>query len=135
MMKNLSRSPKPVIEWRINGFPVKEFGASVNPNTGDLVISSAKGEIHSGFYQCFATNKAGQIVSKSFAQVGDSILSNSDDYDAFDEVESVRDFQVSPIYTFFLTYSKLSLSCQTFHTYIFHFDWVYHILLLKKARY
>jgi len=88
-----SGSPKPVIEWRINGFPVKEFGASVNPNTGDLVISSAKGEIHSGFYQCFATNKAGQIVSKSFAQVGDSILSNSDDYDAFDEVESVRDFQ------------------------------------------
>ena len=97
-----SGSPKPVIEWRINGFPVKEFGASVNPNTGDLVISSAKGEIHSGFYQCFATNKAGQIVSKSFAQVGDSILSNSDDYDAFDEVESVRDFQVSPIYTFLL---------------------------------
>ena len=104
MVKNLSRSPKPVIEWRINGFPVKEFGASVNPNTGDLVISSAKGEIHSGFYQCFATNKAGQIVSKSFAQVGDSILSNSDDYDAFDEVESVRDFQVSPIYIFFLTH-------------------------------
>ena len=102
MMKNLSRLPKPVIEWRINGFPVKEFGASVNPNTGDLVISSAKGEIHSGFYQCFATNKAGQIVSKSFAQVGDSILSNSDDYDAFDEVESVRDFQVSPIYAFYL---------------------------------
>ena len=86
------------------GLPVKEFGASVNPNTGDLVISSAKGEIHSGFYQCFATNKAGQIVSKSFAQVGDSILSNSDDYDAFDEVESVRDFQVSPIYIFFLTH-------------------------------
>ena len=100
-----SGSPKPVIEWRINGFPVKEFGASVNPNTGDLVISSAKGEIHSGFYQCFATNKAGQIVSKSFAQVGDSILSNSDDYDAFDEVESVRDFQVSPIYTFFLIHN------------------------------
>ena len=102
-----SGSPKPVIEWRINGFPVKEFGASVNPNTGDLVISSAKGEIHSGFYQCFATNKAGQIVSKSFAQVGDSILSNSDDYDAFDEVESVRDFQVSPIYTFFLKLEKI----------------------------
>ena len=102
-----SGSPKPVIEWRINGFPVKEFGASVNPNTGDLVISSAKGEIHSGFYQCFATNKAGQIVSKSFAQVGDSILSNSDDYDAFDEVESVRDFQVSPIYWYDILWISL----------------------------
>ena len=131
MMKNLSRSPKPVIEWRINGFPVKEFGASVNPNTGDLVISSAKGEIHSGFYQCFATNKAGQIVSKSFAQVGDSILSNSDDYDAFDEVESVRDFQVSPIYIFFLTHDIQGVPSIGTH---FRFQFLTFLMVLwKKA--
>ena len=90
-----SGSPPPNIQWRINGSPVKEFGASVNPNTGDLVISSAVGEVHTGFYQCFATNKAGQVVSKSFVQVGDNIFSHSDDYDSFEEVENVRDFQVS----------------------------------------
>ena len=90
-----SGSPKPKIEWRINGYPVEELGASVNPDNGDLVINSAKGEVHTGFHQCFATNKAGQIVSKTFVQVGDNIFSGSDpDYDAFDEVDIVRDFQV-----------------------------------------
>ena len=86
-----SGSPPPIIQWRINGLPIKE-PAAVNRITGDLVIPNANAGDHTGFYQCFAENKAGQITFKSFVQVGEDILS-SDDYETFEDIEPIRDFQ------------------------------------------
>lgn len=85
-----SGSPPPSIQWRINGYPIQEPMA-VNQLTGELVIPNPSAEDHTGFYQCFAYNKGGQIVSKTFVQVGEDILS-PDDYEPLDEVETIRDF-------------------------------------------
>ena len=83
-------SPPPLVYWLINGLPIKE-PAAFNRITGDLVISNVNAGDHTGFYQCFAQNKAGQVVSKTFVQVGQDILS-PDDYEPLEDVESVKDY-------------------------------------------
>lgn len=69
-----SGSPPPIIVWTFNGLPVQAPALVVNRLTGTLVIPNAKAEEHSGFYQCFAQNTAGQIVRNTFVTVGNDIL-------------------------------------------------------------
>ena len=71
-----SGSPPPFIEWKFNGQPIDSISANVNRITGQLVIDNAVADVHTGFYQCFARNKAGQAVAQAFVQVGQDILRN-----------------------------------------------------------
>ena len=91
-----SGSPPPFIQWRFNGQPVTSglaSAASVNRITGKLVILNAIADDHTGFYQCFARNKAGEVVAQTFVQVGEDILrddktggnGNDNDYENLDQ--------------------------------------------------
>ena len=62
-------------------------------------LSSPIADDHTGFYQCFARNKAGEVVAQAFVQVGEDILrdnSEISDYDHDDQElleTTFQDFQ------------------------------------------
>ena len=91
-----SGSPPPFVDWRFNGQRLAVPGA-INRITGQLVITNANADEHTGFYQCFAQNKAGEIVSQTFVQVGGDILSanaNDQDYDViFEDTDAYQDYK------------------------------------------
>ena len=96
-----SGSPPPFIQWRFNGQPVSGLAsADVNRITGKLVILNAIADDHTGFYQCFARNKAGEVVAQAFVQVGEDILrddkTGDNDYENLDQdllETTFQDFQ------------------------------------------
>ena len=76
----VSGSPPPQIIWLLNGIP--ESSDNVNRLTGTLTLSQPS----SGYYQCFASNSAGQINLSTFVQVGDDpTLSDSFDSESLDD--------------------------------------------------
>ena len=102
-----SGSPPPSIQWKFNGHTIEnnaEDGVQVNSITGQLVISlnnnkanNNKGQGRSGFYQCFAKNKAGLADHTTFVQVGQPSKSSDggeEDYDdIFEEIEHIKNYQ------------------------------------------
>ena len=110
-----SGSPPPSIQWKFNGHTIDENSdenVQVNSITdGQLVISlnnnnkeasSSKDGLHesrySGFYQCFAKNKAGLADHTTFVQVGRQPSKSSnggkEDYDddIFEEIEHIKNY-------------------------------------------
>ena len=74
-----SGTPPPTIEWLLNGLPMDQN--YVNSITGELVIPLVQENEQSGYYQCFARNKAGIAHYTTFVQVRRASQSSLDEYD------------------------------------------------------
>ena len=74
-----SGTPPPTIEWLLNGVPMDQN--YVNSITGELVIPLVQEKEQSGYYQCFARNKAGIAHYTTFVQVRRASQSSLDEYD------------------------------------------------------
>lgn len=72
---NTKGKPKPIINWLLNGELIKpdvshKIGILIKGIDGSkLTISMAKTQLHSGIYQCFATNELGSTYATSFVNV------------------------------------------------------------------